>query len=126
MDYRIEQKEPVVLQGYKCRFSGSPKARDRQGHEFICKTRLNQAVLQYMAHDVDTLYGVFSHLDDDGYDYHVAAALADGPEAEVIHRYYRKKRRGAQCLALSGALAAHCNDEKATCLFARQVAFVLI
>lgn len=96
MDYRIEQKEQVVLQGYKRRFSGSPKVRDRQDHEFICETRLNQAVLQYMAHDVDTLYGVFSHFDDEGYDYHVAAALDEEDESiaetmgeEIARRFER-------------------------------------
>ena len=81
MNYRIEQKKPLVLFGYKAHFTGSPKERQLQDHNFICGTRLKHAALQYMAHDVDTTYNVINNIRDDGYDFYVAAYLgADGWE----------------------------------------------
>ena len=77
MNYRIEQKEPLVLFGYKAHFTGSPKDRKLQDHELICDTRLKQAVLQFMAHDVDTTYCVMNDISDDGYDYYVASYLGE-------------------------------------------------
>ena len=81
MNYRIEQKKPLMLFGYKDRFTGSPKDRRLQDHNFICGTRLKHAVLQYIAHDEDTTYNVINNISDDGYDFYVAAYLgADGWE----------------------------------------------
>ena len=81
LNYRIEQKEPMVLFGYKARFTGSPKDRKLQDHNFICGTRLRHAVLQYEAHDADTTYNVINNISDDGYDFCVAAYLgADGQQ----------------------------------------------
>ena len=77
MDYRIEEKEELVLFGYKRRFSGTPMDRDLQDHNFHCETRMKQAVLQYMAHDVDTDYNPICNFDDDGYDYYIASYLED-------------------------------------------------
>ena len=77
MNYRIENKNALVLTGYKKRFTGTPMHRDYQDHEFTVETRLNQAVLQYMAHDVDTSYAVFSNFGDDGYDYHNASFIGE-------------------------------------------------
>lgn len=75
MNYRIEQKKAMVLTGYKKRFTGTPMKRDAQDHNFTVETRPNQAILQYMAHDVDTSYNVFSNFGDDGYDFHIAANI---------------------------------------------------
>ena len=69
MDYRIEEKEELVLYGYKQRFSGTPMDRKQQDHNFHCENRLKQAVLMYTAHDVDTEYTPISNFDDEGYDY---------------------------------------------------------
>ena len=77
MHYRIEKKPQMVLTGYKKRFTGSPTQRDCQDHNFTVETRLNQAVLQYMAHDVDFSYNVFSNFSDDGYDYHIATQIGE-------------------------------------------------
>ena len=77
MDYRIEQKPGLSLIGYKKRFTGTPMERADQDHNFTCETRLNQAVLQYMAHDCDTSYAVYSNFGDDGYDYPIASWLGD-------------------------------------------------
>ena len=97
MNYRIEQKKPLVLYGYKARFEGSPKDRKLQDHNFICGTRLKHAVLQYIAHDEDTTYNIINNISDDGYDFYVAAYLgADGWEDQVqtfddeIARWFEK------------------------------------
>lgn len=75
MHYKIEKKPAMVLTGYKKRFSGTPQHRQCQDHNFTVETRLNQAVLQFMAHDVDISYNVFSNFSDDGYDFHIAAYI---------------------------------------------------
>lgn len=83
MNYRIEQKEPLTLFGYKAHFNGTPKDRQMQDHQLICSTRLKHAALQYMAHDVDTTYNVISNMDDEGYDFHVAAYIGK-EDREII------------------------------------------
>ena len=77
MNYRIEQKKQLELYGYTSRFSGSPKARDYQDHNFVCNTRLKQAAIQYMAHDVDTTYCIMRNLSDEGYDFSIASYIGD-------------------------------------------------
>ena len=84
MNYRIEEKPALLLYGYKRRFSGSPKARELQDHNFICQTRLKHAALQYMAHDVDTTYGIFSNFTDDGYDYYIASYLGEDDQESIV------------------------------------------
>lgn len=83
MNYRIEEKKALKLVGYKRRFTGTPMERQNQDHNFTCETRLNQAVLQYMAHDVDTSYAVYSNFSDDGYDYHIASWLVEESIASI-------------------------------------------
>lgn len=78
MDYRLEQKKELVLYGYKRRFTGDPKNRNLQDHNFVCETRLKQAVLQYVAHDVDAQYNVFSDFSGDGYDCYIASYFSEG------------------------------------------------
>ena len=75
MNYKIEKKPALILMGYKKRFTGVPGDRQSQDHNFIVATRPNQAILQYMAHDVDTSYSVFTNFDDEGYDYYVASYI---------------------------------------------------
>lgn len=79
MDYRIEKKPALVLTGYKKRFAGAPGDRKSQDHYFAVETRPNQAILEYMAHDVDTSYCVFTNFDDKGYDHYIASYI--GPES---------------------------------------------
>ncbi|MBE6951424.1 MAG: AraC family transcriptional regulator [Ruminococcaceae bacterium] len=83
MNYRIEEKKELKLVGYKKRFTGTPMERQDQDHNFTCETRLNQAVLQYMAHDCDTSYAVYSNFGDDGYDYHIASWIGDESVASI-------------------------------------------
>lgn len=84
MNYRIEQKEPLVLFGYKARFTGSPKDRNLQDHNFICDTRLKHAALQYIAHDADTTYNVMNNISDDGYDFYIASYIPDKEDQEDV------------------------------------------
>lgn len=77
MDYRVEQKKELVLYGCKRHFTGDPRNSDLQDHNFYCETRLKQAVLQYMAHDVDTTYNVFSDFSGDGYNCHIASYFSE-------------------------------------------------
>lgn len=77
MNYRIEEKKELKLVGYRKRFTGTPMERNNQDHNFTCETRLNQAVLQYMAHDCDTSYNIFSNFGDDGYDFTIACDLGE-------------------------------------------------
>ena len=77
MNYRIEKKNALVLTGYKKRFTGVPGERKAQDHYFTVETRPNQAILQYMAHDVDTSYAVFTNFDDEGYDYYIASYIGE-------------------------------------------------
>ena len=83
MNYRIEEKKALKLVGYKRRFTGTPMERNDQDHNFTCETRLNQAVLQYMAHDCDTSYNVFSEFGDDGYDFTIACCLGEENIASI-------------------------------------------
>ena len=87
MHYRIEEKTAMLLTGYKRRFTGSPKSRELQDHNFICETRLKHAALQYMAHDVDTTYGVFSNFMDDGYDYYIASYLGEDDQESIVDTF---------------------------------------
>lgn len=95
MNYRIEKKEAMILTGFKTRFTGTPMNRNNQDHEFAVSTRLNQYILQGMAHDCDTVYEVIDNIGDDGYDFYVASklgkdALADFEEdldAEIASRF---------------------------------------
>ena len=77
MDYRIEDKNAFRLLGYKRRFTGSPADRAEQEADFYTETRLGQWVLQGMAHDTDTQYGVLTDFDEEGYDFHIAARVPD-------------------------------------------------
>lgn len=95
MNYRIEKKDALTLTGYKAHFTGSPMKRDAQDHNFITSTRLNQAVLQYMAHDVDTSYNVLTNFRDDGYDFMEAVHIGEESYktfeeemgSELFHRF---------------------------------------
>lgn len=72
MDYRIEEKGAMILTGYKQRFSGTPENRGTQDLDFWVNTRVNQYLLEALAHDCDTTYEVLMNFGDDGYDFYIA------------------------------------------------------
>ena len=72
MNYRIEEKPAMLLTGYKHRFAGSPNDKKEQDHNFACETRLEQAVLEGLSREHETIYQVLTNFDADGYDFYYA------------------------------------------------------
>lgn len=72
MNYRIEEKESMVLTGYKRRFTGDPNDKGLQDHNFACETRLYQYLLQGMSRDFVKHYEVLTNFSPDGYDFYIA------------------------------------------------------
>ena len=77
MNYRIEEKKEMILTGYKRRFRGVPGERFEQEQEMYLTTRPLQYLVKGVAGDLETTYNVVSGLDDDGYDFMIAARLGD-------------------------------------------------
>lgn len=81
MEYRVEEKQEILLTGYKRRFTGVPhvtKEYDEQMEDFYIHTRVNQMLLRYMSVDSSpTNYSVICNVDDDGYDFYIAEQLTD-------------------------------------------------
>ena len=75
MNYRIEEKPEMVLTGYKRFFTGSPGEREEQENAFYVTTRLNQYVLNGLAGDSVTSYGVMTNFREEGYDFYIASQL---------------------------------------------------
>lgn len=82
MEYRLEEKQEMVLTGYKRRFTGVPhitKEYEAQTEDFYIHTRVNQMLLKYMSTDSSqtTDYSVIDHVANDGYDFYIAAQLTE-------------------------------------------------
>ncbi len=97
MNYRIEEKEEMVLTGYKRRFVGVPGERAEQEKEMYVKTRALQYILQGLSGDVETSYDIITSIDDSGYDFYIAGRLTeyhrnhldkDGVLGTEFARYY--------------------------------------
>lgn len=75
MNYRIETKPKMTLIGYKRRFEGAPydELRLKQEGDFFMTTRAHQWMLKGMANDKLSDYCVLTNIDDDGYDFYIAA-----------------------------------------------------
>lgn len=112
MNYRIEQKEPLVLFGYKAHFTGSPKERNLQDHNFICDTRLKHAALQYMAHDVDTTYCVMDNLNDDGYDFWVASCIGEEDREDLLECFGEEVADWFEKIVIPGGTYLVCEGER--------------
>lgn len=72
MNYRIEEKPAMLLTGFKRRFTGSPNDKKDQDHYFACETRLEQAILEGLSREHETIYHVLTNFDADGYDFYYA------------------------------------------------------
>lgn len=70
MNYRIEEKPGMLLTGYKRRFTGSPNDKKDQDHYFACETRLEQAILEGLSREHETIYHVLTNFDAEGYDFY--------------------------------------------------------
>lgn len=75
MNYRIEEKPAIILTGYKARFTGNPSDKRLQDHEFACKNRLYQYILEGMNRDHVNSYQVLTNFGPDGYDFYFAHLL---------------------------------------------------
>lgn len=77
MNYRIEEKDEMLLTGYKRRFSGVPGERLEQEKGMYLTTRPLQYLLKAVAGDLDTIYNVIVDQDDLGYDFYIATKLGE-------------------------------------------------
>ncbi len=66
----------MILLGYKRRFEGTPygELRQKQEKDFFITTRAHQWMLKGMSNDKLSVYCVLTNMDDDGYDFYIAAA----------------------------------------------------
>lgn len=81
MNYRIEEKQEMILTGYKRRFAGVHGERQEQEKEMYVKTRALQYILGGLAGDVVKDYNIITNIDDEGYDFYIANELP---------KYYRE------------------------------------
>lgn len=95
MNYRIEGKSGMLLTGYKRRFTGSPNNKQEQDHNFACESRLEQAILEGLCREHETIYQILTNFDADGYDFYFAYqfprwALKDLDDlpAEITARFH--------------------------------------
>ena len=72
MNYRIEEKPQMLLTGYKRHFTGSPNEKQDQDHNFACETRLEQAILEGLCREHETIYQILTNFDAEGYDFYFA------------------------------------------------------
>ena len=97
MNYRIEEKDEMILTGYKRRFSGIPGERMEQEKEMYVKTRPLQYILQGLSGDVVKNFDIITNIDDEGYDFYIASQLneycrnnlnKDGVLGEEFAKYF--------------------------------------
>lgn len=77
MNYRIEEKDEMILTGYKRRFSGVPGDRECQEEDMYVNTRVFQYILQGLSGDFETNYDIITNIGDDGYDFYIAKQLTE-------------------------------------------------
>ena len=77
MNYRIEEKEEMILTGYKRHFSGVPGERAEQEEEMYVKTRPLQYILGALSGDNVSNFDVITNIDDNGYDFYIASRLTE-------------------------------------------------
>ena len=77
MNYRIEEKDEIILTGYKRRFSGVPGEREEQEKDMYVNTRVFQYILQGLSGNIEMNYDIITNIDDDGYDFYIAKQLTE-------------------------------------------------
>ena len=77
MNYRIEEKDEMILTGYKRRFSGVPGEREEQEKDMYVNTRVFQYILQGLSGNIEMNYDIITNIDDDGYDFYIAKQLTE-------------------------------------------------
>lgn len=101
MDYRIEEKDEMILTGYKRHFVGVPGEREDQEEEMYVKTRALQYILQALSGDLERNFDIITNVNDEGYDFHIAYQLSeyyrnnldkDGVLGKDFARYFENVR----------------------------------
>ena len=77
LNYRIEEKDEMILTGYKRRFSGVPGEREEQEKDMYVNTRVFQYILQGLSGNIEMNYDIITNIDDDGYDFYIAKQLTE-------------------------------------------------
>ncbi len=77
MDYRIEEKQKMILTGYKRRFHGAPYGKERmeQEEQLFVTTRGKQWFLIGAAKEPGNEYCVITNVTDEGYDFYYCTKL---------------------------------------------------
>ena len=77
MNYRIEEKDEMILTGYKRRFAGIPGERLKQEEEMYITTRPLQYILQGLSGNFAETIDVVTNMNDEGYDFYIASHLSE-------------------------------------------------
>ncbi len=77
MNYRIEEKDEMILTGYKRHFSGIPGEREEQEKDMYVNTRVFQYILQGLSGNIEKNYDIITNIGDDGYDFYIAKQLTE-------------------------------------------------
>ncbi len=77
MNYRIEEKDEMILTGYKRRFAGIPGERLKQEEEMYVTTRALQYMLQGLSGDFAETIDIVTNINDEGYDFYIASHLSE-------------------------------------------------
>lgn len=87
MDWRIEEKDSMILVGYKRRFVGVPFGRQRaeQEEQMFTTTRAKQWLLRGASSNYYTDYCIIQNMDDNGYDFFIANELNEWTRENLYH-----------------------------------------
>ena len=77
MNYKIEEKDEMILTGYKRHFSGVPGEREEQEKDMYVNTRVFQYILQGLSGNIEKNYDIITNIGDDGYDFYIAKQLTE-------------------------------------------------
>lgn len=112
MNYRIETKPEFVLTGFKTRFAGDMDSICPQDHEFTIKTRLNQYLLEGLAHDCDTSYEVMTNFTENGYDFYIASKLSKAARESMADEIGTEMAKRFEHLTIPETLYLVCETER--------------
>lgn len=87
MNYRIEQKQDMILTGYKAHFTGAPYGRERarQEEQFFITTRGKQWFLKGASGGSEE-YCVITNVTDDGYDFYYCHQLGEWERKNLYNK----------------------------------------
>ena len=112
MNYKLEEKKELILTGFKARFSGRPEEMGSQDHEFACSTRLNQYILEGMAHDCDNSYAVLTNFGPDGYDYYYCSKLPEYARRDMVEDIGEEMASRFEHITIPAGLYLVCETER--------------